>query len=148
MTENRDLSRLHKQTVLPNWLQPHMESARFLLADEPARKEHLAKMVAYIAIEQALQRQGQYIVVRMISRGLGTMDYDFRDVVREIKWAVERMNMDRRRVQLSGDRLTIMPLVCLYCALPENDHDPGTNKCLFAATSFVAKAPEGKPLEV
>lgn len=131
-----ELNAFHHLATLPNYIQPHMESARWLFDDQPARKSVLTLISAYVAVEQALIHQNTAIHFRVLSN-INEPGSD--GVAWHAKYFLNKAGIAPGRIDIRNGTVKVLPNLCKHCEREEDDHSEG--QCLFQSTTFEPQHP-------
>lgn len=134
-----ELNAFHHLTTLPNYVQPHMESAKWLLDFQPTRREILERISAYIAVEDALRHQGRAVKFRVIVNATDSGTSALEHVTGCAKEFLAQARVAPGRIDLRNGFVRVDPNICKHCNHEEDDHAEG--RCLFQSTTFEPKHP-------
>jgi hypothetical protein len=121
---------------LPDHAHVLMDTARWLLSDEPARNHTREVIAVYCLAESALKQQGRPIKIRAIaaSGNLPHWEHIKACAVGELAKVVSR-----ERIKTTTSTVMVLPDLCKHCDQPPDQHPDG--KCLFFSTTFLSRYP-------
>lgn len=120
-----------------------MRGVRWALEYQPAYREHVQNMCAYLAVEAALMRQGREVPVRAVldSPEAGKVHEVYDEVIATIREMLRRSGVVAERIHVDyvSSKLRVAPDTCVHCDADRDHHVNGA--CLFQSTRFLSRYP-------